>query len=120
MKRKSVSAMAGIVVLFALVIHGSSQSRASQQPPWLEPYAPTRLEWLALTMYVTVPAETEGPRFVSHSSFPSRASSATNCPSRPPANGLAISRAEASVFCEPREPLSGANAPEAASAASHG
>src|SRR5262245_46286973 len=32
------------------------------------------------------PAETEGPRFVSHSNLPSRASSATNWPSRPPAN----------------------------------
>src|SRR5579872_3710374 len=41
---------------------------------------------LPLTMYVIGPAETDGPRFVSHNSFPSRASSATNCPSRPPAN----------------------------------
>src|ERR1700733_6057051 len=39
-----------------------------------------------LTIYVIGPAETDGPRFVSHSSLPSRASSATNCPSRPPAN----------------------------------
>src|SRR5215467_2803826 len=32
------------------------------------------------------PADTDGPRFVSQSNLPSRASSATNCPSRPPAN----------------------------------
>ena len=41
---------------------------------------------LPLTMYVIGPAETDGPRLVSHSSLPSRASRATNCPSRPPAN----------------------------------
>ena len=32
------------------------------------------------------PAETDGPRLVSHSSLPSRASKATNWPSRPPPN----------------------------------
>src|SRR5580704_4189498 len=41
---------------------------------------------LPLTMYVIGPAETEGPRFVSHSNLPSPAFNATNCPSRPPAN----------------------------------
>src|SRR5215467_13008471 len=39
-----------------------------------------------LTMYVIGPAETDGPRLVSHRSLPSRASSAMNWPSRPPAN----------------------------------
>src|SRR5215471_17798637 len=34
------------------------------------------------------PAETDGPRLVSHSSLPSRASRATNWPSRPPANNI--------------------------------
>src|SRR6185369_8488954 len=32
------------------------------------------------------PADTEGPRLVSHNSLPSRASKATNWPSRPPPN----------------------------------
>ena len=32
------------------------------------------------------PADTDGPRFVSHRSLASRASSARNWPSRPPAN----------------------------------
>src|ERR1700681_1575089 len=41
---------------------------------------------LPLTWYVMGPEETEGPRLVSHSSLPSRASRATNCPSRPPPN----------------------------------
>src|SRR4030095_13619980 len=32
------------------------------------------------------PADTDGPRFVSHSDLPSRAYIATDCPSRPPSN----------------------------------
>src|ERR1700732_2867912 len=42
----------------------------------------------SFTMYVIGPAETDGPRFVSHSNLPSDAFNATNCPSRPPANKM--------------------------------
>jgi len=35
-------------VLLGTVIHALGQTRASRPAPWLEPYTPTRLEWLAL------------------------------------------------------------------------
>src|SRR5882672_669886 len=41
---------------------------------------------LPLTVYVIGPAATDLPSIVCHSSLPLRASRATNCPSRPPAN----------------------------------
>jgi hypothetical protein len=38
----------GTTVLIGIMIHAFGQAGAPKWAPWLEPYAPSRLEWLAL------------------------------------------------------------------------
>ena len=43
----------GAAVLIGMVVHALGQTGAPKRAPWLEPYAPTRLEWLALEKQAT-------------------------------------------------------------------
>jgi hypothetical protein len=38
----------GAVVLFGMAMYALGQTGTSKRAPWLEPYTPTRLEWLVL------------------------------------------------------------------------
>ena len=38
----------GAAVLIGMVVHALGQTGAPKRAPWLEPYTPTRLEWLVL------------------------------------------------------------------------
>lgn len=47
MKNLGFPLMAG-TVLVGMVVHALGQTGAPKRAPWLDPYTPTRLEWLAL------------------------------------------------------------------------
>jgi hypothetical protein len=52
MKNPGFSLM-GAGVLIGIVVHAFGQSGAPKRAPWLEPFAPTRIEWLALQKQAT-------------------------------------------------------------------